>query len=308
MRLLITGSSGLLGLNLALQAASAHEVIGVDRNLLVGIPFQLKQADLLTEGILDSLLDQARPQAVIHCAALADLEACEANPELARRLNTTLPAQLAHACRQRGIALIHISTDAVFDGQKDGFYTEEDTPHPLSVYARTKLDSERAVLEIYPQAIVARVNFYGWSLRGKRSLAEFFFTNLSQNKIINGFTDVYFCPMFVNDLGRVLLKMLEKRLSGLYHVVGPQAMSKYQFGVEIARQFGLPEANITPKSIRASGLTAPRSQNLCLSTEKVSTALGEPLPSFSTGLAEFYAQYQQGYPQKLRSYQQLSQP
>ncbi len=306
MKLLITGSSGLLGLNLALQAAASHEVIGVDRNQLIGVPFQLIRMDLLTNGAVDHLLDQARPQAVIHCAALADLEACEANPELAHHLNTDLPAQFAEACRKRGVAFLHISTDAVFDGQKDGFYTEDDPPHPLSVYARTKVDSERAVLEVYPQAIVARVNFYGWSLRGKRSLAEFFFNNLSQNKIIHGFTDVYFCPMFVNDLGNTLLKMLEKRLSGLYHVVGPQAMSKYQFGVEIARKFGLPEANIVPKSIRASTLTAPRSQNLCLSTAKVSTALGEHLPSFSTGLERFYAQYQQGYPQKLRSYAQVS--
>ncbi|MGC8855711.1 MAG: SDR family oxidoreductase [Anaerolineae bacterium] len=306
MKLLITGSSGLLGLNLALQAAANHEVIGVDRNQLRGVPFQLICTDLLTAGIVDHLLDQTHPQAVIHCAALADLEACEANPELARRLNTELPAQFAEACRRRGVAFLHISTDAVFDGQKDGFYTEDDPPHPLSVYARTKVDSERAVLEVYPQAIVARVNFYGWSLRGTRSLAEFFISNLSQNKIINGFTDVYFCPMFVNDLGTTLLKMLEKHLSGLYHVVGPQAMSKYQFGAEIARKFGLPEANIVPKSIHASDLTAPRSQNLCLSTAKVSTALGEPLPSFSTGLDRFYAQYQQGYPQKLRSYAQVS--
>lgn len=306
MKLLITGSSGLLGLNLALQAAASHEVIGVDHNQLRGVPFQLIRMDLLTNGAVDHLLDQTRPQAVIHCAALADLEACEANPELAHRLNTDLPTQFADACRKRDVAFLHISTDAVFDGQKDGFYTEDDPPHPLSVYARTKVDSERAVLEVYPQAIVARVNFYGWSLRGKRSLAEFFITNLSQNKIIHGFTDVYFCPMFVNDLGNTLLKMLEKRLSGLYHVVGPQAMSKYQFGVEIARKFGLPEANIVPKSIRASTLTAPRSQNLCLSTAKVSTALGEPLPSFSTGLERFYAQYQQGYPQKLRSYAQVS--
>jgi len=277
----------------------------VDRNQLGDVPFRLIRMDLLSEGAVDRLLEQARPQAVIHCAALADLEACEANPELARRLNTDLPAQFAAACHKRGIALVHISTDAVFDGQKDGFYNEDDPPHPLSVYARTKAESEQAVLDVYPQAIVARVNFYGWSLRGMRSLAEFFFTNLSQNKIVKGFTDVYFCPMFVNDLGNTLFKMLEKQLSGLYHVVGPQAMSKYQFGVEIARKFGLPEANIVPQSIRASALRAPRSQNLRLSTTKISTALGESLPSFSTGLEQFYTQYRQGYPQKLRSYAQV---
>jgi dTDP-4-dehydrorhamnose reductase len=121
---------------------------------------------------------------------------------------------------------------------------------------------------------------------------------------VSGFTDITFCPMLVNDTGRTLVKMLQRGLSGLYHVVGPQAMSKYQFGVEIARKFSLRESEIAPKSILSSSLTARRSHNLWLSTHKLSTDLGGDLPEFSTGLNEFYTQYQQGYPQKIRSYQQ----
>src|SRR5690606_14091386 len=107
----------------------------------------------------------------------------------------------------------------------------------LGVYAKTKLDGEWAVLTENPGAAVARVNFYGWSLSGKRSLAEFFYHNLTHNKSMSGFTDVVFCPMFVNNTARLLVKMLKRGLSGLYHLVGTQAMSKYQFGVEIARKF-----------------------------------------------------------------------
>jgi dTDP-4-dehydrorhamnose reductase len=81
-------------------------------------------------------------------------------------------------------------------------------------------------------------------------------------------------------------------------------MSKYQFGVEIARKFSLRESEITPKSVTFSGLVAKRSNNLWLSTHKLSTDLGEALPEFSTGLDEFYTQFKQGYPQKIRSYQQ----
>ena len=109
--------------------------------------------------------------------------------------------------------------------------------------------------------------------------------------------------MLVNDTARVLLKMLRKQMSGLYHLVGPQAMSKYQFGVEIARKFNLKESQISPKSILSSNLTARRSHNLWLSVNKLSTDLGESLPAFSTGLTEFYTQYQQGYPQNIRAYQ-----
>lgn len=304
MKLLLTGVSGLLGINFAHEMQNEHEIIGVDRGKLVNAPFNVLRHDLLEEGALDAILDAAQPEWLINCAALADLDACENDPEHAKRLNTDLPRQLARACKERNIALIHISTDAVFDGEKDGFYTEDDKPNPLGVYAKTKLDGEWAVLTENPSAIVSRVNFYGWSLSGRRSLAEFFFHNLTHNKSMSGFTDVVFCPMLVNDTSRLLVKMLRRGLHGLYHLVGTQAMSKYQFGVEIARKFSLREGDITPKSVSFSGLLARRANNLWLSTRKLSTDLGETLPSFSTGLTEFYTQFQQGYPQKIRSYQQ----
>jgi dTDP-4-dehydrorhamnose reductase len=304
MKLLITGSSGLLGLNLALDALTTHEVVGVDRAKLKAPPFPIINADLLGDGEVDRVLDLAQPEAVIHCAALADLEACEADPDLARRLNADLPGMLANACHARGLPMVQISTDAVFDGTKAGSYVESDAPNPVSVYARTKWDGENNVLGEHPGAIVARVNFYGWSLSGRRSLAEFFFHNLTNNKSMTGYTDVIFCPMQANHLGQTLLAMLEKRLHGLYHVVGTQPMTKYQFGVEIARRFGLNAGEISPRSIHTSGLIAKRANNLYLSTEKLSTALGRSLPSFSTGLDLFYQQYLEGYPRILRSYAQ----
>ena len=304
MKLLITGSSGLLGLNLALEAMATHEVVGVDRAKLKSPPFPVVAADLLGPGEVDRVLDEARPDAIIHCAALADLEACESDPELARTLNAGLPRALAKASHARGLQMVQISTDAVFDGTKSGSYVEEDAPHPISVYAKTKLDGERGVLEEHPEAIVARVNFYGWSLSGRRSLAEFFFHNLTNNKSITGYTDVIFCPMHVSHLGGVLLAMLAKKMSGLYHAVGPEPMSKYRFGIEIARRFGLNDGEISPRSIHTSTLIAQRANNLYLSTDKLSTALGTVLPSFSTGLDLFYQQAELGYPQKLRSYAQ----
>ena len=304
MRILITGSSGLLGLNLALDAAATHEVIGVDRNKLASVPFDLIRADLLDPQAVRRVLNESKPDAVIHCAALANLDACEADPELAHRMNAELPAQIADECARRGISLVHLSTDAVFDGTKDGMYTETDMPNPVGVYSQTKFAGERGVLQMNPQAIVARVNFYVWSLGGQRSLAEFFVNSLSNSKNVNGFTDVIFCPMLVNHLGKILLEMVEKNLYGLYHVVGPQAMSKYQFGIEVARKFGLRESLISPQSVDKSSLTARRSHNLWLSVHRLSTDLGHELPDFSTGLEEYYTQYQQGYPQKIRCYQQ----
>jgi dTDP-4-dehydrorhamnose reductase len=304
MKLLITGASGLLGINLALEVAREHEVIGIDRGKLKSAPFRVLKADILNIDEINSILDSTNPDWFINCAALANLEKCEEDPLQARILNTDLPRELAIACAKRNVPFVHLSTDSVFDGTKEGIYTEEDEPSPPGVYSKTKLDGERAVQQVNPQAIIARVNFYGWSLGAKRSLSEFFVNNLSQGKNVNGFTDVIFCPMWVNHLSHLLVEMLEKNLSGLYHVVGAQAMSKYQFGVEVARKFGLRESLIAPQSVERSSLTARRSHNLWLSVHKLSTDLGHEIPHFSTGLDGFYTQFQQGYPQKIRSYQQ----
>ena len=289
-----------------MEAVREHEVIGVDRGKLKSAPFQVLKADLLHSNAIHSVMDATRPDWLINCAALADLEQCEEYPDRARILNAEIPGVLAKLCAKRNIRFVHISTDAVFDGTKEGVYTEEDEPSPPGIYSQTKLDGERAVRGVNPQAIIARVNFFGWSLGGQRSLGEFFVHNLSEGKNVNGFTDVVFCPMLVNHTARLLLEMLGRNLSGLYHVVGAQAMSKYQFGVEIARTFGLRENLISPNSVLSSSLRAKRSHNLWLSIHKLSTDLRSEIPSFSTGLAEFYTQFQQSYPQKIGSYQHLT--
>jgi len=302
MRLLITGAGGLLGLNLALDAMRWHEVTGLSRGRLTGAPFPFLQVDLLETGAMVRALEESRAEAVVHCAAAADLDFCERNPHLAHRINVEVPEQIASECTKRDIRMIHISTDAVFDGRKRGEYTEADEPCPVGVYAVTKRAAEDAVIRASRQAIVARVNFYGWSASGQRSLAEFFVNNLRKGSGVHGFVDVWFCPMLVNDLADLLLALVVSDLHGVYHVVGPQAMTKYQFGVEIARRFGFNEALIAPQAVEDSGLVARRSHNLRLSTHKLSTELGWPLPGFSTGIERFYSQYTQGYPQKVRSY------
>ena len=302
-RLLVTGASGLLGLNLALQASDGdYTVTGVvHEHPLAGAPFEVLRADLSQPGEIARIFVEYQPQVVIHCAAIANLEAAESDPALAQQVNADLPGQLAQETARRGIRLVHISTDAVFDGVSGG-YSEQDAPRPLSTYARTKLAGERAVAEANPAAIIARVNFYGWSLSGKRSLAEFFFNSLSTHQPVKGFLDVYFSPLLVNHLAEILLQMADKKLSGIYHVASPESLSKYAFGVALARQFGLDEALISPNSVDESGLAARRSHNLTLNTAKLSHDLGIALPSQAEGLRHFYELYQQGYPTRLRAY------
>ncbi len=303
MRLLVTGASGLLGLNLALEASQDHEVYGsVYRNLLKDAPFTVIQSDLTQPGSIEDLLDKSQPDWVINCAALANLEVCETKPDLAEKLNIELPEKLAHHVAKGGARLVHISTDAVFDGRR-GDYTEVDQPNPLSYYARTKLLGEEAVSAVNSQAIIARVNLFGWSLGGKRSLAEWFLNNLSAGHKISGFTDVYFCPLLANDLGRLMLDMLEHSLEGLYHVVARDCLSKYEFGVKLAHLFGYDSSQIQPVSVADSELTAERSLNLTLKADRLSNDLGAPPPDMESCMERFHQQYLDGYPQIIREMQ-----
>lgn len=299
MRILITGASGLLGVNLALEAAKVHTVYGQINALpLKDAPFHQISGDLLEKNAVEKLIDTVEPDWVIHCAALADIDACEKEQDFARKLNTDLPGEFARACKNKS-KLVYISTDAVFDGTKDEYF-EADTPNPLSTYARTKLDGEQAVLEIDPNAIVARINLFGWSLFGTRSLAEWFFYNLQTGRTVKGFTDVFFCTQLANDLADILFQMCSLNLTGLYHAVGADCVSKYDFALMIAEKLGASREMVQPVKVNDFGLQAIRSSNLRLSTSRLQKDIHIPVPRLSTGLARFFTQYQQGYPHFLR--------
>ncbi|HEY9075506.1 MAG TPA: SDR family oxidoreductase [Anaerolineaceae bacterium] len=300
-RLLVTGASGLLGFSLAYQVRDQFMVTGVaNRHDLRSAPFTLLVNDLTAPGSLEALYFAAKPEIIVHCAAIANLEQAEANPTLAQRLNAEVPGEMASLARQKGVQFLHISTDAVFDGTR-GNYREEDTPNPLSVYARTKLAGEQAVTQANPDALIARVNFYGWSLTGQRSLAEWFINNLKAGRRVTGFTDVFFGPLQVNLLVEILLKMLARGLSGIYHVVSSETLSKYDFGVRLAERFGLNPELITPGVLASSGLVARRSPRLTLDPAKLSLALGEPLPGQAAGIERLHQQYLDGYPARIQA-------
>lgn len=299
MRIAVTGASGLLGLNLCLKASTDYSVYGfTNSHTLKDAPFKTIPCDLLDWDATKKEIDTIRPKWLIHCAAMANVEECEKNPEAAWRINTDVSRKLAAFCTESEIELVHISTDAVFDGKMGG-YTEEDLPNPLSMYAATKLEAEQEVLRENPGALVLRVNFYGFSLSGTRSLAEFFLENLTTGKMVNGFVDAMFCPLYVMDLVDMIFQMIDKKLSGLYHVVSPESLSKYTFGLRIADKFGLDKELIQPISVHESGLSAKRSPRLTLSIEKLGKEKIFP-PDQKKGIDQFFSDFQNGLPEKIK--------
>ena len=301
MRVLVTGASGLLGLNLCYRKYQEVDIIGVvNRNPLPSAPFQTIQADLLEKNSIDKLIDLAKPDFFIHCAALAGIDRCEQLPDLAYRMNADLPGEIAESCSRHAVGLAYFSTDAVFDGVSGG-YKENDPPNPLSVYARSKVAGEQNVLEVFDKVLIPRVNFYGHSLDGERSLAEYFLYHLLQGKRVYGFKDVFFCPLYVTDLVDILFYMIQRGLNGIYHVVSMETLSKYEFGVRLAEKFSLEKKLIEAIPVEEGGLLAPRSHQLTLKVDKL-IAAGIEVPGQALGLDRFFKAYHDGYAKTIQSF------
>lgn len=267
-RLLVTGASGLLGANLVLTAAGTHEVVALCYRYPIRMDgVKTVMADLTQPGAALRIFREAVPEWVVHCAAATDVDACEEDPEWADRLNRGMAGDVAAAARDIGAKLVHISTDAVFDGET-GNYTEGDVPQPINVYGRTKLAGENAVLDAHPNAVVIRTNIFGWNVQPKQSLAEWFLAHLEAGQPCDGFHDVWVTPILVNDLAEILLRMLAAGSQGLYHVAGADCVSKHQFGTMLAEVFGLDGSLIRPISVDEAGLRARRPKRLCLASTR----------------------------------------
>lgn len=284
--LLIAGASGFLGANALLEAIDAgRDVAGAFHDTPIRCDgARAISADLTAPDGAREVLDSLRPDWILNCAALADVDACERDPELARRINVELPRALARFCRDAGARLLHVSTDMVFDGRR-GKYSESDEPAPINVYARTKLEGERAVREALPEALVVRTNFFGVSPGGRTGLADWIVAELTAGNRVPGFIDVMFTPLLANDLIRVMFAMMDAGLSGLYHLGASNTLSKYDFAVSLARELDLDEKLVRPARLADAELAAARPHDISLCSSRVESALGKRMASVEASIA-----------------------
>jgi dTDP-4-dehydrorhamnose reductase len=298
---LVTGASGLLGASLvSLAQEQGRDVVGLYHRHPVHIEgVKLLAADLADQAETCRVFRELEPSSVVHCAAATDVDWCEDHSDQAHLLNALVPAAIARITARSGARLLYISTDSVFDGAR-GNYAESDSPAPVNVYARTKLQGEREVLRENPAAAIARVNLYGWNAQHKESLAEWVLKRLTNGIAVPGFSDVIFCPVLANDLAEVLLALLDHNPAGLYHVVGSEALSKYEFARRVASTFGFDPEQVVPTRIADAGLSARRPLDTSLNAEKICAALGRAMPGVDSGLRRFAQLRDNGYLDRIK--------
>lgn len=286
--ILVTGASGLLG---ATVLTAAHnrgwEIAGTYREHPIRLSgATIGQADLCRAEQVRELLRAVRPEWVVHCAAVTDVDWCERNPDATWAINVRAAGDVARAAAEVGAGIVYVSTDSVFDGQRGG-YTEDDEPAPLNVYARNKLAGERAVSENAARAIILRTNLFGWNCRAKLSLAEWVLDRLESGTPFPGFDDVVFAPLLVNDLADVIFELIDRGASGLYHAASAEAISKYEFARLIAGVFDRDPDLVRPARLADQPLGAPRPLNTALRADKLSRELNRTMPGMTDMVARF---------------------
>jgi len=294
MKILVTGASGLLGIRLVeLAITRGHEVCSTYH----AHPFTQGSArglDLADEKEVRRWVIEAGPDALIHSAAITDVDFCEKNPELAMRVNGSATGSLAEACRDVGSHLVYISTDYVFDG-KSGLYKENDEPKPINVYGQSKLLGEQRLLQSNADFCVARTSvLYGWGREHRPNFATWLHGSLKARRKVTVVTDQYASPTLNTNLARMLIEVAERRIHGILHLAGSTRISRYEFAVMLAKQFGFDENLLTPVKAEATNWTARRPYDSSLNVAKAQEMLTNKAATLDEALNEFAEEAQGG--------------
>jgi len=286
----ITGGSGLLALNWAVTIRDDSRVfLGLyDRKVsLTGVGsmfINLNSVDDLT-----NILSNCKAQIVVHTAGLTSVEECEANPELARHVNSDLSYNVAKACNRLGVRMVHISTDHLFSG--DIPLVDENHPvNPKNVYGRTKAEAEIRVLETHPSALVIRTNFYGWGPKYRSSFSDIIVNALRTGTELNLFQDVYYTPILAETMVLQVHDLISKQAEGIFNVVGDDRISKYEFGLQLARQYNYDTNKINPVLMVEKADLVQRPHDLSLSNRKTCEFLKRHSGSITADIARLYKQ------------------
>jgi dTDP-4-dehydrorhamnose reductase len=282
-KILITGSGGLVGrASVGYCRAFADEVAAYDHQSL----------DIADLEQVQTVISREAPDAVINCAAWTDVDGCESDPAKAERVNAAGPENLARACREVNAGFVTISTDYVFDGLKDGFYTQRDDPNPLSVYGRSKLDGERRAQAAYARSIVVRTGYiFG---RGGRNFLSVVVNRAKRGEQMKVIRDCWGTPTYAPHLAMWLRELAELDLPGVFHIVSSGNGASFEtFAHEALKLAECDEDLLESVTMDSLARPAPRPRNSklrCLLSELIRLPR---LPHWQEGLADFVARIRQ---------------
>jgi dTDP-4-dehydrorhamnose reductase len=273
----LTGARGMLGQEIVREAKSRSiDLVAWDR----------PQLDITNESATARIIGESKPDIVIHAAAWTDVDACETNPKQAHEVNGWGTANVAQACAKCGAALVYVSTDYVFSGEKASPYVEDDATDPINEYGKSKLFGEDAVRSLGAKGIVARTSWL-YAEHGK-NFVRTMLRLAREGKALRVVDDQRGSPTYAADLARALLDLaaaaLAGRAQGTYHVTNGGTVTWHGFAERIF-QLAKVTADLTPVSSSEFPRPARRPKNSVLLNQRLERAGISPLPAWDDALA-----------------------
>lgn len=293
MKALVFGANGLLGSNVVTEIErSSGDPVGTYHTSEPSFDYPCHQLDISDQESLIDILDRTRPNLVVNCAAMTDVDGCEEQSDRAIEVNAEAPETIATLCTERGISLTHVSTDYVFDGQAEQPYTVNDSPNPIQAYGRSKLAGERAVQQNHPDPTIVRLSFVYGIHRGSNELQGFpawVRGRLREAEPTPLFTDQWVTPTRAGQAAETILDLFNTGATGLYHVASRSCVTPHEFGEKIRESMGVSSGYVEEGSLDDVERPADRPSYSCLDVSSVEEALGRAQPSLVDELTEIEA-------------------
>jgi len=287
-KLMVTGARGFVAGNVIAHALKDWEVHALSRGepLFEHPGLKWHVAPSLAEADLARVFRQVMPDVVIHTAAIANIDFCEANPTLARKANVEMTAVLAGLCASSGSKLVFCSTDNVFDGERAP-YREDDLPAPVNYYGQTKFEAERIVACAGKNTVIARLAFVvGFPAFGPcNSFLGKVVEAIRSGQQLCAPENEFRTPIDVVSVSRALLELAEGDHVGVFHLAGNDRLNRFELLEEVVRVLGLPPDKITTIDPSRVQSRARRPRDVSLDNRKALSFLKTPMLGFREALA-----------------------
>jgi len=287
LKALVTGANGMLADALCpLLEEKGYKVYPSDIVSDDGI----SELDIRKIEQVEAVIEKCKPDIVFHLAAETNVDKCELNPEHAYQTNAKGTENIAVACKGHDIPLAHISTGAIFDGEKEGGYTEDDKPNPISVYGRSKLEGENAVRSLLTKYYIVRA---GWMIGGYTKDKKFVWKIIQLLKTkseIPVVTDKTGSPTFTKDFAKGMLAIVSEGKYGIYHCVNKGACTRFEIAKKIAEYIDKRDVIIKPVTSECFPLPAPRGRSEVLINQRLAGMGMDNMRPWQEALKEYIEQ------------------
>ena len=296
-KIIVTGGTGFFGINWYLKTKSKYSNYLIENKarfknkIKNSIKINLDHYLSIEKAIL-----KIRPNILIHAAANTNLDLSKKNALEEQKKQINISKNILKACRKYNIFLIFISSDQLYSGKKK-IYNEQDNTQPLNWYAKSKLQSEKYIRK-YKKSTIIRTNFFGWAPNKRKSFSDFIIFNVNRKKI-RLYSNIYYTPIFINNLITSIEKIIDKSIYGTFNISGNEIINKYKFGIKLANLFGLKKKNIYKSKYIQEKNKIIRPNNMSLSNKKILNN-GIIITTLDDQIKEMFEEFKKNYHKKIR--------